>query len=325
MKFIKITPKSGLHVNNQHQGNYDLAKLCQAVPALKAHLIKTPKGTQSIDFASDQAVKLLNKALLAHHYGVTKWDIPAGYLCPPIPGRADYVHRLAELLAKEGLDKSGQVTALDIGTGANMVYPIVGAVEYDWQFVASDIDPKSIECASGIVASNDSLRDKVTLRLQKESKHIFKHIIAAGERYHVTMCNPPFHKSLAEASKGTERKIANLNANKAKRQGASAQSKAKPSSALNFGGQKAELWCPGGEAAFLKTMAIESRFYAEQVLWFTSLISKKDNVRWLRKCAEKAGAVEARVVEMSQGQKKSRFVAWTFMDAEQRKAWQRSR
>ncbi len=34
-----------------------------------------------------------------------------------------------------------------------------------------------------------------------------------------------------------------------------------------------------------------------------------------------AGAAEVRTVEMAQGQKISRFVAWTFHDAEQQAAW----
>ena len=42
---------------------------------------------------------MLNRAILMHHYGVKSWDIPAGYLCPPIPGRADYIHSVADLLA----------------------------------------------------------------------------------------------------------------------------------------------------------------------------------------------------------------------------------
>ncbi|MDR9829797.1 23S rRNA (adenine(1618)-N(6))-methyltransferase RlmF [Vibrio sp. FNV 38] len=313
MKFTKVATKPGLHARNQHQGQYDLDALCKAVPALQQWLVTTPRGTQSIDFASPDAVKLLNKALLAHHYGVTEWDIPSGYLCPPIPGRADYVHRLAEFVTKNRINNK-PVKVLDIGTGANAVYPIVGTAEYGWQFTASDIDPVSLKCVDAIVKANKILVGNITTVLQPDSKHIFKNVIGKDDYFEITMCNPPFHKSLAEANKGTQRKIDNLSANKNKRNsGKTSPSAGKSTStALNFGGQKAELWCPGGEAAFLQSMAHESQFYAKQVLWFSTLISKKDNVRWMKKCLEKAGAKEARVVEMSQGQKQTRFVAWTF-------------
>jgi 23S rRNA (adenine1618-N6)-methyltransferase len=37
--------------------------------------------------------------LLISYYDIQKWDIPH-YLCPPIPGRADYIHYIADLLAE---------------------------------------------------------------------------------------------------------------------------------------------------------------------------------------------------------------------------------
>ncbi|WP_374144806.1 23S rRNA (adenine(1618)-N(6))-methyltransferase RlmF [Vibrio sp. NTOU-M3] len=319
MKFTQVKGKAGLHARNPHVGRYDFDELIKALPELSKHVIRNPKGEKSINFSDPLAVKLLNKALLTHHYDIEFWDIPQGYLCPPIPGRADYIHRLAELVSKEckGI-KHNRLRALDVGVGANCIYPIVATTEYGWQYVGSDVDPKSIKAANAIAASNKGLNGKVECRLQNDSRHFFKGIIQPGEFFDVTTCNPPFHKSMEEAQQGTLRKNNNLKANKSKR--GQAQSKEK-STSLNFGGQNAELWCPGGEAAFIKNMAFESKQFAEQVLWFTTLISKKENVRWLRKNLEKCGAVEAVVVEMSQGQKISRFMAWTFKTAEQRKQW----
>ena len=92
--------KPGLHPRNRHNGRYDLATLCQVTPELTQFLTLTPGGEQSVDFANPQAVKALNKALLAHYYAVANWDIPEGFLCPPVPGRADYIHHLADLLGE---------------------------------------------------------------------------------------------------------------------------------------------------------------------------------------------------------------------------------
>ncbi|UUM29497.1 23S rRNA (adenine(1618)-N(6))-methyltransferase RlmF [Vibrio japonicus] len=322
MKAITVKGKAGLHPRNLHQGRYDFPKLIAALPELKRYVIKNPKGEQSINFSDPTSVKLLNKALLAHHYGVTFWDIPEGYLCPPIPGRADYVHRLAELLTKESKSlKHKLVRALDVGVGANCIYPIVGSTQYGWTYVGSDVDPVSVKNANLIAENNSGLKGKIECRLQSQSRHFFKGIIKPGEHYDVTTCNPPFHKSLQEAQQGTERKLKNLSVNKAKRGQDSHNTKANESTTLNFGGQNAELWCPGGEAAFIKNMAFESRDFAEQVLWFSTLISKKDNVRWMRKNLDKAGAKEIQIVEMSQGQKVSRFIAWTFKTPQQRQQW----
>lgn len=320
----KQTGKAGLHVRNRHKGNYDFDALCQALPDLKRHLIKNPKGDWTIAFSDPLAVKLLNKALLAHHYGVMNWDIPEGYLCPPIPGRADYIHRVADLLSQDfpALNHKA-VRALDIGIGANCIYPIIGVTEYGWSYVGSDVDPVSVKQANLIASNNPLLKGKIAARLQKNSKAMFSGIIGADERFDVTTCNPPFHASLAEAQRGTERKIRNLRDNQRKRGAPVVQMTAPQHSAntLNFGGQKAELWCPGGEAEFIKNMAQESQHFARQVLWFTTLISKSDNVRWMKKQLQKVGAASIQIVEMQQGQKISRFVAWTFHNAEQRKLW----
>ncbi|MEZ9572074.1 23S rRNA (adenine(1618)-N(6))-methyltransferase RlmF [Vibrio sp. 10N.261.55.F4] len=329
-------PQGGLHPRNQHTGRYNFELLVAALPELKEHLIKNPVGEDTINFSDPLAVKLLNKALLAHHYGVKHWDIPAGYLCPPIPGRADYIHRVADILNSDGQGEPynhASVKALDIGVGANCIYPIIGATEYKWRCTGTDVDSVSIKTANFIAESNPNLKGKIRARLQADSESIFKGVIKDNERYDVTICNPPFHSSLEEAERGSQRKLDNLAANRAKKAGQSfkpetnkkpvkldkSTKQAKPT--LNFGGQKAELWCPGGEAAFIMKMARESQLFATQVLWFTTLISKKDNVDMVRSELGKLRAKQVKVVEMSQGQKVSRFIAWTFMDDEQRQEW----
>ncbi|OBT08635.1 23S rRNA (adenine(1618)-N(6))-methyltransferase [Vibrio sp. UCD-FRSSP16_10] len=316
MKNNNRSPKkpiqSGLHPRNKHHGRYNIEALVKALPALKSKVTLNPKGKKTIDFSNADAVLMLNKALLSHHYQVRNWDIPKGYLCPPIPGRADYVHRLADLLN----DTDDSINVLDIGTGASCIYPIIGATDYQWHFTASDIDPVSIKVATEIVTNNAHLKGKISPRLQKHADSIFKGIIQQGEYYHLTMCNPPFHKSLKDAELGTKRKTDNLAKNRAKR-GSQPMNKAPVSATtkstkLNFGGQKAELWCPGGEEAFIKKMARESADFKQQVGWFSTLISKKENVFPMKKTLQSLKATEIKVVEMSQGQKVSRFIAWRF-------------
>nr|WP_277207559.1 23S rRNA (adenine(1618)-N(6))-methyltransferase RlmF [Vibrio sp. VCS] len=319
--------KSGLHPRNRHRGQYDFQALSKVVPELTTHMIKNPHGQWTIDFADPLAVKRLNKALLALHYSVTYWDIPAGFLCPPIPGRADYIHRIADLLQRDNPQlKPAQVTALDIGVGANCIYPIIGVAEYGWRWVGSDIDPVSIKQANVIARSNPSLHGNIECRLQTDPQRIFEGVIRTGERYTLTTCKPPFHASLAQAEQGTRRKQHNLQINRRKKgqsigSAAIAKGHGTASATLNFGGQKAELWCPGGEAAFIGKMAMESRDFASQVLWFSCLISKGDNVRGMQKQLEKLGAQAIQIIEMAQGQKISRFIAWSFQNAEQRKLW----
>lgn len=311
-----------LHPKNLHQGRYDFSLLCQQNPELKAFVIKNPRDEDTIDFTHPAAVVCLNQALLATYYRIKHWVIPPGYLCPPIPGRADYVHYAADLLADiNPISKSGvsgmKVKVLDIGTGANLIYPIIGSQVYGWQFVASDIDPVSVKSAQAIVKSNPALSNKVRVVQQNDNRCYFRHVVKDSDRFALTLCNPPFHGSLAEAQAGTQRKWNSLNRSTVKRgsQGKAQRSSEKP--VLNFGGQKSELWCDGGEIHFLTGMIRESNEFAEQVCWFTSLVSKKDNLIPLKKVLKQVGAKQIKVVEMAQGQKVSRLLAWRFMRFEE--------
>jgi len=307
----KPTPK-GLHPRNRHRQGYDFAALSKSYPQLASHVQTNAYGNLSIDFADPQAVKALNTALLKHHYGIIDWDIPEGALCPPIPGRADYIHTIAELLGCDELtpDQTGQVKAqskirlLDIGTGANGIYPLLACKIYGWHCVGSDINSQSLQNVASIIASNTELKDTVILRKQHDKNQMFEGIIQPGEQFDITVCNPPFHASREEAIKSGRRKFNNLARNRGEQ--------ATTAPTLNFGGQEAELWCKGGERLFVKKLIKESQLFSDQCRWFTSLISKSDNVKPSKKLLRKLGASEIREIEMAQGNKMTRILAWTF-------------
>jgi 23S rRNA (adenine1618-N6)-methyltransferase len=315
-----VVLKQNLHPNNRHNNGYDFLALCQSTPTLKPYVHTNKYQNLSIDFSDANAVKALNQALLKHHYHVNQWDIPQGYLCPPIPGRVDYIHYLADLLSQtlSAPSVKNQISVLDIGTGASCIYPILGQREYQWRFTCSDIDPIAIKVAQQNVSSDKRLKKSITCKLQTESTQVFSGIVQSDDRYELTMCNPPFHRSLAEATKGSLRKVKNLAANKKDTKTPLSNEKTVP---LNFGGQNAELWCPGGEVSFINNMIKESKGYQNQVLWFTCLVSKKDHISQLKLTLKKSNAKQVKVVNMAQGQKISRFIAWSYLDEEQQKHW----
>lgn len=311
---MSTTPAgAALHPRNRHQGRYDFAALLAVEPRLHAFIIRNPYGKQSIDFANPEAVRVFNAALLRQLYAIEHWRIPEGYLCPPVPGRADYIHGLADVLAAdaEGTIPRGQAfTVLDIGTGSSCIYPLLGHLDYGWRFIASDIDSHALACAAETLTAN-ALDEAIELRLQQRKATFFNGVLHKGERIVCTMCNPPFHSSATEATRGSARKWRNLGKQDPRRK----------LPTLNFGGQSNELWCKGGELSFVRAMIRESKDYAEQVLWFTSLVSKSAHIRLLRRTLQQVAAVEVQVCHMAQGQKQSRFLAWTFHSSEQRKAW----
>ena len=308
--------KNILHPRNRHRSRYDFPELIKSCPELRPFVALNPYGDQSIDFSNPVAVKTLNKALLSHFYGIKNWDIPQHYLCPPIPGRADYVHYVADLLSEinQGVIPTGKnIKGLDIGVGANCIYPIIGHQEYGWSFIGSDIDPLAVKAAKNIVAANLPLSDAITLKHQQQRNHIFKGVVKPGEQFDFSICNPPFHASAAEAAAGSTKKVRNLGKQKSKE------------AVLNFGGQHTELWCEGGEVSFIRKMIDESTDLADQCLWFTSLVSKSSNLPFIYRALERVKPFEVRTVEMAQGQKISRFVAWTFLSFEEQGAWAKKR
>lgn len=291
--------KQMLHPRNRHREGYDFDRLTARLPELEHFTVKNPRGQDTIDFSNPKAVLMLNRALLMADYGLEFWDIPDTYLCPPIPGRVDYIHHLADLLAESNdhhIPEGPEIKALDIGTGASLVYPIIGQYEYGWDFTGVDIDPVSIQSARQICDRNGL---NTRLKRQNNPENIFRGMIGRDDIFHVTLCNPPFHASPEDADKGSRRKWRNLGKG--------------DTGALNFGGQNAELWCPGGEIGFIARMIEQSLDFADQCLWFTSLVSKQDSLRPISRMLAKARVAESRIVEMGQGQKTSRFIAWTYI------------
>lgn len=299
IKKVHPEEKTNLHPRNKHRERYDFKTLIASCPELKPFVKLNEYNDESIDFSDPEGVKMLNRSLLKHFYKLDNWDIPKNYLCPPIPGRADYIHYIADLLAENNdgkIPEGEKVKCLDIGVGANCIYPIIGIKEYGWSFIGTDIDREALKNTREIINQNSGLKENIKLRLQSNPDNIFYGIIKKGEKYDVSICNPPFHASAKEAQSASLQKSTNLNTKRV----------------LNFGGQSNELWYAGGEVRFLRNMIFQSKKYATSCRWFTSLVSRKDNLESIYDTLKKVEATEVKTIPMGQGNKISRIVAWTF-------------
>lgn len=279
-----------MHPKNPFKKEYDLDELIKHNAELDNFVFVNNFGNLTIPFANKQAVKALNSALLKSNYGI-EWDIPKYNLCPPVPGRLDYLLHVSDLVNKEN------VKLLDIGTGANLIYPILGTCHFKWKCTASEIEYASLKNAQIIIDNNDELKG-IELRKQTVTNNILVNIIKEDDNFDVVVCNPPFFKNEMDAYDKNQRKVKNL--------------KLEEDETLNFGGLSNELWYKGGEEAFVIKMAIESVKFKSQVKWFTSLVSQKYNLKPILRVLNKIQPVELKVVEMGLGNKQSRFVAWRF-------------
>jgi len=294
-----------LHSNNKHKSGYHFAELIEKYPALEEFVFVNKYGTKTINFAEPKAVKAINTALLFKYYNIQYWDFPDDNLCPPIPGRVDYIHYLADLLSASGINKNTKI--LDIGIGANCIYPLLGNAEYNWKFIGTDIDKKSLDRAQNILKKN-KLTEFIQLKQQKDGTQIFKGVLNDVDKFSASICNPPFYRSQEEAMQANLRKLEGLGISDAVK-------------TRNFSGKQQELWFKGGEKAFIHTYLYESSLFKTNCFWYTTLVSKKENAESMYASLKKLGATDIKTIPMHQGNKVTRVVAWTFLNKDEQKEW----
>jgi len=70
-------------------------------------------------------------------------------------------------------------------------------------------------------------------------------------------------------------------------------------------------------------MIKESVKFKDNCLWFTTLVSKKENLDNIYKVLKFVKVFEHQTIDMNQGNKKTRIVAWTFQDKNQQENWRK--
>ena len=287
-----------MHPNNVHNAPYNYTILCEVHEPLKIYVKDNGYGTQSIDYSNPDAVFHLNKALLLHHYGISDWYLPEGFLCPPIPSRADYLLYLNDLLTQ--IPIKNNIKVLDVGVGANTIYCLLGAKMFGWSMVGSDIDKLAVEVAKKNVLATKDLSNYIEIRHQNNNANIFEGMIRSDEFFHATLCNPPFYASEKEAVSAGMRKLKRLH-----------PEKSVLALERNFKGRPNELWCNGGEALFIKRMIKQSVAFKDQVGWFTTLVSKGETLEKTYRLLNKINAAH-KTLQLQHGNKITRVVAWRF-------------
>ncbi|CAE8609194.1 unnamed protein product, partial [Polarella glacialis] len=300
-----------MHPRNRHKDYLDYKDLAHRQQGLSRFVFTNAWGGSSIDYSDQDALQELTRSLLAEFYNIVGWQIPSGYLCPPVPQRVDYIHVMADLLALPSNDTPGSprlpvrgpgVLGLDIGTGASCIYCLLGAREYGWSFIASDVDQSALANAAAILAQN-GLETQVQLRLQRDPSRILRGVLGREETIAFCVCNPPFHESLQYARRSAGSKWRGLG--KEDEQGVE----------KNYQGQATELCCEGGEVGFVTRMAEESSRprFRQACIWFSALLSRESSVEPVKQRLGELGA-RRRVFELCQGRNVKWVIAWTFID-----------
>ena len=287
-----------MHPQNPYNKRYDLKRLTKHHSLLQKYIVLNPDQEETIDFSSSEAIYALNKAMLLADFRLKDFQLPKGYLIPPIPGRLDYLLYIRDFLSEKfNISNDTKLRGLDVGSGANGIYCILGAQYFNWKMVGIDSDAKAVEISNNNINFSKELKNKIDIHYQQNKSFLFKNIVGLDELFDFMVCNPPFHNSKEDAIKGSLRKLNNLSTKK--------------EFTLNFDGQANELWCNGGEILFIKRLIKESSYYKDQIKVFSSLVSKSDSLAKIKKQLNKVNA-DFHITSMVLGNKKGRYIFWWF-------------
>ena len=73
--------------------------------------------------------------------------MPEDQLIPAIPSRLLYLDWIHKILGIANAPSQQSIKGVDIGTGASLIYPILGFLKYNWRFIATEIHEDSIKNA----------------------------------------------------------------------------------------------------------------------------------------------------------------------------------
>ncbi|GJQ09286.1 hypothetical protein GpartN1_g1077.t1 [Galdieria partita] len=234
-----------------------------------------------LDFRKERVCISLTRAIFLHEFGL-QWSIPPGHLCPAIPSRLEYLCWIEALLKYENILQP-PIRGLDIGTGANCVYPLLGAKLLGFHFIATEVDEESYQGALKNVLDNN-LSSQVEVRKVSQGQ-ILRGIVKGTDSFHFAMCNPPFFSDMSEASVHPFRVKT---------------------------GDERQMVTSGGEVSFIAQMAEESVEFSQNIRWFTSLVGRKKDLGILQRYIQENITTEVRRTCLKQGRTSRWIIAWSF-------------
>ena len=243
----------------------------------------------TVDFSSWTHARALTGAILSSAHGVVGWDVPEGHLVPAETNRRRYVEWVEKLLRLSSPRGEGGVRGLDVGTGASVIYPLLGAATRGWRFVGTDVTDEALTCARENLRRNPRLEALIEIRDARgengERDRVLKGVVKEGETFSFCMCNPPFFESMEEAGRNPQ---------------------------TAYGGTEAEMVFPGGEEAFVKKIFSDSLEMKHAIHWFTTMCGKKKTMTSMRTLLHALRVPAIRTTELVHGKTSRWCIAWSF-------------
>ena len=232
----------------------DFLTLIKEFPELKKYILKQNEdneGEFQFDWSNNELSLLMDKSILNYYFDIKYYDIPNGFLIPPIPSRINYINLINSIITKliKDIDIKN-IIGIDIGTGANIIYPILGYSIYKWKFICTEINKEAYNNAKLILQKNN-LENNINIIKQNNKDNIFISILNRENKYIFSMCNPPYYNYENEIKLEDKKR----------------------DNEYNFD----EIYYKNGEFGFFQRYFEESICYKNNVFLYTILIGKKIN------------------------------------------------
>ena len=119
-------------------------KLVHSLQTAHSFASRADRPTRASSPLCTRPPSALTRVLLRRDHNIL-WEIPSNHLCPTVPQKLNYIHFVADLIS--GVTDSAAMASkpagavgkrgIDIGTGASVIYPLLGVRCYDWHFLAT--------------------------------------------------------------------------------------------------------------------------------------------------------------------------------------------
>ena len=295
---------------------------------------KATRKRATIDFSNPVACRELTKVLLLHDFHIS-WNIPDGVLVPTLTNRINYLEWLQDLFTLEGpRDLSIKPTVLDVGCGANLIYPLLGSAILKWYFVGVDVSKTAIEWAEKNRIANPELAELIEIRQvppTKQQIEFFSKNVKTVEGL-LARTEPPssaneFHDNFPVKRNQTDKEQGIISVALKPNESVTftmcnppffeSLEEAGSNPATAYGGSHLEMAYPGGELEFVRNMVKDSKTIWNRVHWFTTMVGKKSTMKKIRSelydlTGDTWKDIIVRSTEFVQGKTMRWGLAWSF-------------
>ncbi|XP_059435007.1 uncharacterized protein LOC132167968 isoform X2 [Corylus avellana] len=331
-----------IHPRNKYSENPpDFALLASLYTSFQPFVFYGRDGRPRIDWTDFNATRELTRVLLLHDHGI-HWWIPDGQLCPTVPNRSNYIHWIEDLLASDIIGKTNtsgdNVRGFDIGTGANCIYPLLGASLLGWSFVGSDVTDVALEWAGKNVKNNPQISQLIEIRkveIHEESPsmeelHDDKLVFCESKtelsgsmvKEEVDPLPSTSFDPHADANKtyngppvliGAVRDSEKFDFCMCNPPFFESMDEAGLNPKTSCGGTPEEMICHGGEKAFITRIIEDSAVLKHSFRWYTSMVGRKSNLKFLMSKLREVGVTIVKTTDFVQGQTCRWGLAWSFV------------